>query len=73
MGEHIALLFAGLLIGLVSAALAVWPALSQASGDLPVTLLITLLALIWGFGYAVCRIAVGLALRSNLLEALRRE
>lgn len=73
MGEHVALLTAGLAIGLVSASLAVWPALSQGSGDLPVVFLGTLLACIWGFGFIVCRAAVGSALSGHLLDAIRRE
>ena len=73
MGEHVALLIAGLIIGLASAILAVWPALSQGSGDLPISFLVSLLALIWIFGYAVCRVAVGTALKSDLLDAIRKE
>lgn len=73
MGEHVALLLAGLIIGLASAVLAVWPALSRGSGDLPLVFLISLLALISIFGFLVCRIAVATALKSDLLDAIRRE
>ena len=73
MGEHVSLLTAGLVIGLLSAALAVWPALSQGSGDLPVAFLSILLVSIWIFGFVVCRLAVGSALSGHLLDAIRRE
>jgi ABC-type lipoprotein release transport system permease subunit len=73
MGEHVVLLTAGLGIGLISAALSVWPALSQGAGDLPVRFLGALLAAIWLFGFVICRLAVGLALRGRLLDSIRRE
>ena len=73
LGEHVALLVTGLLLGVISALIAVWPSVTQGGGDLPVGLLGTLLLGVLGFGLFTCWIAVASAVRSNLLESIRRE
>lgn len=73
LSEHVALLAAGLALGLVSAALAVWPNVQQSGGKLPVSFLIWLSFGILAFGVAVCWLAARFALRGKLLDAVRRE
>ncbi|OAI56614.1 hypothetical protein AYO49_03935 [Verrucomicrobiaceae bacterium SCGC AG-212-N21] len=73
LSEHAALLAAGLVLGLISAALAVWPNVQQSGGQLPVGFLIGLNVGILAFGVAVCWLAARLALSGKLLEAVRRE
>ena len=73
LGEHVALLIGGVLLGLVSAALAVWPNLKQGGGDLPVAFLVALLIGIIAFGFAACALAATIAVRGRLIEAIRRE
>jgi len=73
LGEHVFLLLAGLLIGVVSALLAVWPALRQGGGDLPLAFLGLLLAGVLAFGILACALAVQAAVRGRLIEAVRRE
>lgn len=73
LSEHVALLAAGLALGLVSAAVAVWPNVRQSGGALPVGFLIWLNLGILAFGVAVCWLAARVALTGKLLEAVRRE
>jgi len=73
LGEHVFLLLAGLLLGVVSALLAVWPALRQGGGDLPLAFLGLLLAGVLAFGILACALAVQAAVRGRLIEAVRRE
>jgi hypothetical protein len=73
LSEHAALLAAGLILGLVSAALAVWPNVKQSGGALPVGFLLWLNLGILAFGVAVCWLAARLALSGRLLDAVRRE
>jgi ABC-type antimicrobial peptide transport system permease subunit len=73
LSEHVALLAAGLVLGLVSAAVAVWPNVRQSGGALPVGFLIWLNLGILAFGVAVCWLAARVALTGKLLEAVRRE
>ena len=73
LGEHVALLLGGVLLGLISAALAVWPNLKQGGGDLPVAFLTSLLIGIIAFGFAACALAAVAAVRGRLIEAIRRE
>lgn len=73
LGEHVALLVSGLLLGVVCALIAVWPSVTQGGGDLPVGFLASLLAGVLVFGVLVCAIAVSMALRGRLLESIRRE
>lgn len=73
LGEHVVLLAAGLLLGVASALLAVWPALRQGGGDLPLGFLGLLLTTVFVFGVVVCAAAVQVAIRGRLIEAIRRE
>lgn len=73
LSEHAALLAAGLILGLVSAALAVLPNVMQSGGALPVGFLLWLNLGILAFGVAVCWLAARLALSGRLLDAVRRE
>jgi ABC-type antimicrobial peptide transport system permease subunit len=73
LSEHAALLAGGLLLGIVSAALAVWPNVRQSAAALPYAFLIWLNLGILAFGIAACWLAAVLALRGRLLDAVRRE
>jgi len=73
LSEHVALLAAGLVLGLVSAAIAVWPNVQQSGGALPVAFLLWLNVGILAFGFLVCWLAARLALGGKLLDAVRRE
>lgn len=73
LSEHAALLLGGLLLGLVSAALAVWPNVKQSAGALPWAFLLWLNLGILAFGIAACWLAAVLALRGRLLDAVRKE
>ena len=73
LGEHSVLLVAGLVIGIVSALLAVWPNLASNSGSLPIGFMSVLLLAVLVTGFAACAIAVAVALRGKLLDAIRRE
>jgi putative ABC transport system permease protein len=73
LAEHVALLVGGLVLGLLSAAIAVWPNVRQSGGALPFGFLFWLNAGILVFGIAVCWLAAALALRGRLLDAVRRE
>ncbi len=73
LSEHAALLVGGLLLGLVSASLAVWPSVKQSAGALPWAFLFWLNLGILIFGIVACWLAAVLALRGRLLDAVRRE
>jgi len=73
ISEHAALLAGGLLLGIVSAALAVWPNVRQSAAALPYAFLIGLILGIFAFGITACWLAAVLALRGRLLDAVRRE
>jgi putative ABC transport system permease protein len=73
LGEHVALLVTGLLLGVVSALIAVWPSITQGGGDLPVGFLGVLLLGVLGFGLLTCWVAVAGAVRGRLLDSIRRE
>jgi ABC-type antimicrobial peptide transport system permease subunit len=73
MSEHTALLVAGLLLGLVSAGIAVWPNVRQSGGALPTGFLVWLTLGILCFGMVVCFLAAYFALRGRLMDAVRRE
>jgi len=73
LSEHAALLVAGLVLGLVSAAVAVWPNVQQSGGALPVGFLVWLNVGILVFGVVVCWLAARIALSGRLLDSVRRE
>jgi ABC-type antimicrobial peptide transport system permease subunit len=71
--EHWGLLLAGLLFGLVAALLAVKPALASPGGRVPYASLVLVVAAIVVSGFLWIRIATALALRGEMLDALRNE
>lgn len=73
IGEHTVLLLGGTVLGVLSAALAVWPNLQQSSHDLPMGFVIKLVAAIVVFGFLICALAATTALRGRLVEAIRKE
>lgn len=73
LGEHVFLLVAGLLLGVVCALIAVWPGMTQGGGDLPLGFLGALLTGVLVFGLLTCWLAVASAVRGRLLESIRRE
>ncbi|MBL9142634.1 MAG: ABC transporter permease [Verrucomicrobiaceae bacterium] len=73
IGEHGALILGGVVCGVLSAALAVWPSLQQSSQDLPLSFMLKLVAAIVVFGLIVCVIATSTALRGRLTESIRKE
>ena len=68
-----ALLVSGLLLGVLSALIAIWPSLSQGGGTLPLAFLIYLLGSILLFGVFVCWLAVSFAIKGRLIDSMRRE
>lgn len=73
LGEHAALLVIGVLLGVATAALAVWPALRQGGGELPLGFISSLVGGILLLGLGVCLLATLFAVRGRLIEAIRRE
>ncbi len=73
LGEHAALLVLGVLLGSLTAALAVFPALKQGGGDLPLGFLGSLIGGILLLGLLICLVAVVAAVRGKLIESIRRE
>ncbi len=73
LGEHVVLLIAGIVLGVLSAILAVWPSLNQGGTALPVPFLAALITTILLFGILTCWLAVSTAVRGRLIEAIRRE
>jgi ABC-type lipoprotein release transport system permease subunit len=73
VGEHGALIVGGVVCGVISAALAVWPSLQQSSQGLPLGFMVKLVAAIVVFGLIVCVIATTTALRGRLTESIRKE
>jgi ABC-type antimicrobial peptide transport system permease subunit len=73
LGEHGALLAAGLGLGILAAAVAVLPSLLAASNPLPIASLALTLAAILLNGLLWTWLAARYALRGNLLAALRNE
>jgi len=73
IGEHSALLLGGVFLGVLSAALAVWPNLQQSAQGLPIGFLVKLIMGITAFGLAVCAVAAAMALRGRLVDAVRKE
>lgn len=73
LGEHAALLVIGVLLGSLTAALAVFPALQQGGGDLPLGFLGSLIGGILLLGLLICLLATIFAVRGKLIESIRRE
>jgi ABC-type antimicrobial peptide transport system permease subunit len=73
LGEHAALLVIGVVLGVLTAALAVWPALRQGGGELPLGFISSLVGGILLLGLGVCLLATLFAVRGRLIEAIRRE
>jgi ABC-type lipoprotein release transport system permease subunit len=73
LGEHASLLLIGVLLGSLTAALAVFPALQQGGGDLPLGFLGSLIGGILLLGLLICFIATVFAVRGKLIESIRRE
>ena len=73
LSEHAALLIGGMILGLISAAIAVFPDVRQSGGALPLGFLGLLNLGILVFGLIVCWFAGVLALRGKIMEAVRRE
>jgi hypothetical protein len=73
VGEHGALILGGVVCGVLSAALAVWPSLQQSSQGLPLGFMLKLVVAIVIFGLAVCVAATTMALRGRLVESIRKE
>ncbi|MGH1364752.1 MAG: ABC transporter permease [Calditrichia bacterium] len=71
--ENVFLIFMGILVGSITAAIAVYPVIAQSSGQIPwLELIGTLLAVVL-VGAVASRIAIGIALKSDLIPALRSE
>jgi putative ABC transport system permease protein len=73
LSEHVVLLVAGLVLGIVCAVVAVWPSVRQSAQGLPWGFLGALWLGVLGFGVVVCWGAVRGAVKGRLLEAIRRE
>jgi len=73
LGEHSVLLVLGVILGVITASLAVLPQLIERGGSLPVGFLVELIVAVLGFGLGVCAIAVGTAVRGSLTDSIRRE
>jgi len=73
LSEHVVLLVSGLVLGTISALVAVWPTLRQSAQSLPLGFLGALWVAVLAFGIVACAVAVTAALRGKLLDAVRRE
>jgi ABC-type antimicrobial peptide transport system permease subunit len=73
LAEHAALLALGLVIGIVSALVAILPSLLSPRGELPVKSLALTLGGVLLFGMISTWLATRAAVRGNLLEGLRNE
>jgi ABC-type antimicrobial peptide transport system permease subunit len=73
LSEHGGLLGLGLIVGLVAALIAIWPALQSPAAELPYRSLLVTLAGVLASGLIWTWLATWLALRGRLLEALRNE
>jgi ABC-type antimicrobial peptide transport system permease subunit len=73
LAEHAALLALGLVIGIVSALVAILPSLLSPRGELPVKSLALTLGGVLLFGMISTWLATHAAVRGNLLEGLRNE
>lgn len=73
MGEHSVLLLLGVVLGVVTASLAVIPQLIERGKGLPMGFLGQLIGAVLGFGLVVCAVAVATAVRGSLTDSIRRE
>jgi ABC-type antimicrobial peptide transport system permease subunit len=73
LGEHSALLFLGLTVGIVSALVAVLPALLSPAAELPWRSLSATLGGVFAVGLLATWLATRWALRGKLTDALRSE
>ncbi|MGK0185001.1 MAG: putative ABC transport system permease protein [Verrucomicrobiales bacterium] len=73
LGEHWFLLLAGVVIGLLSAVIAVWPMLGTGSAGVPYGIIGLLAGGILIGGLLFCWLAATAALRMPLLDAIRKE
>jgi putative ABC transport system permease protein len=73
LAEHAALLCLGLVIGIVSALVAILPSLLSPRAELPVQSLALTLGGVLLFGMIATWLATRAAVRGNLLEGLRNE
>jgi len=73
LGEHGVLLCLGLAVGIGSAAVAVLPALLSPAAELPLRSLALTLATVFAVGLGAAWLATRVALRGQLVEALRNE
>lgn len=73
LGEHSVLLVLGLVLGVITASLAVIPQLLHSGGGLPAAFLGEMIAGVLIFGLFVCVVAVSAAVRGRLTESIRRE
>ena len=73
LAEHAGLLLLGLAVGLVAALAAIWPVLFAPGSELHIVSLAFTLAAVLGSGLLWTAFATWLALRGELLSALRNE
>ncbi|MBN1561607.1 ABC transporter permease [candidate division KSB1 bacterium] len=73
LSEHIVLLYAGIAIGALSSLIAVLPSLLTPATELPYATVLLILAAIIGSGVMWIGLAAKMALRGELLPALRNE
>ena len=73
MAEHVGLLIGGLLLGVGSAAVAVFPTVLSPTADVPYLGLASTLAGVFLSGLVWTGMATGAALRGRLLDGLRNE
>lgn len=73
LGEHLPLFLIAIVLGTISAVVAVWPHLADGGQAVPVKLIAMLLAGITLGGIFFCILATTLSLRGNLQKALRQE
>ncbi|MCB1276209.1 ABC transporter permease [Prosthecobacter sp.] len=73
MGEHGVLLILGVVLGVITASLAIIPQLIERGGGLPMGFLSKLIAAVLGFGLLVCIVAISSAVRGRLTDSIRRE
>jgi ABC-type antimicrobial peptide transport system permease subunit len=71
--EHVLLVAAGLCAGVLAALIAIAPAVSAPGAELPYTMLIVIIGAIAASAAVWIYVAAGVALRGNVLDAIRNE